>query len=359
MTMNEKPLPLQNLCVADFRDSCHTPESQKWKLRNLSTKVFRAEACARQIWVGSTQNFEDFPELQYDPRNQILEGKDAYKLLLQYILGIVRPRDYDPAAERRFFDGWSAINRTCPKYAQPYNAIVASLTADAELIKKNIFQNVQAERPWLIARDMANQQAGDTVLLIGELDPKGNGAASVLTQKMAATLNGKGIGAPESVFLSHPNAETAHQLNESVYKLYEDKDIMLFPETVDYRHGLPEMVETADQIYVTMSIAENKQAYAELMDCWKSRIRKDNVLIDLKNTANDVKNALGASLKNAGRMNMFFENNVEAERIDRLATNRQIMKNVGNAIEYCAQKRMNGQGTSIRTYDESIDYAPA
>lgn len=349
--MSSDTTHIKDLYVADFRDASHTPESQKWKVRNLSNKVFRAEACARQIWVGSKERFADFPELEYDPRNQMFEGEEGYAQLLRYVLGLVNEGEYDPAAEKRFFDGWSAINRTCPQYAAPYNMIVANIVADAEMIKKNVFSQMLPDRPWMIARDIAGHKRGSTALVIGEMDKKAEGRASALTERMSGTLYGRGVNAVDRVLISHPDEETRNVLNKSIFDMFDKKDIILIPEPVDFYSRLPELVERADQVYVTMDCNENPSDYAYLMTCWMKRSRSDNTLVDLKNDLNDAKHHMSLSSKAIRNGGVYWADTVQDEKDLRIKHNQVVMHNVYEAIDLCAQMRAQDQKPNAHSFD--------
>ncbi len=353
--MSKRTTDIEDLFVADFRDESHTPETQKWKTRKLSTKVFRAEACARQIWVGSKEQFSDFPELQSDPRNQMLEGKDGYRQLLRYMLGIVNEDQYDPAAEKRFFDGWSAINRTCPQFAAPYNMIVAKLVADKELISKNVFSALLPDRAWMIARDLAGQKPGDTTLIIGDMDKAGQ-RLSTLTQKMATTLNDRGCNASGTIALTHPDADVSHDLHQATCDVYEKNDILLSPREANFYDDLPKLVEEVDQLYVTMDCNEQPEAYAYLMSCWLGRARDDNQLVDLKNSVKDAKTQASLSNKSMKDNSLIWSDALADEKNMREIHNRKIMNRVFLSIESCVNARSRGEDPTSKDLE---DYIPS
>lgn len=348
-----KDTRIQDLCVVDFRDDSHTPETKNWKLRNLSTKVFRAEACARQIWVGSKERFDNFPELQYDPRNQRLEGKEGYKQLLRYMLGIVNEGKYDPAAEKRFFDGWSAINRTCPQYAEPYNIIVANLVADSGLIKKNFLSQTKPERPWLIARDLAGHKVGDTALLVGDMDVNGT-KLSPLTKKMSITLNGREVEQAGQIYVTHPDIEMTGALEASVINVFEEKMIEVPVEGILYEK-IPELVEEVDQLYITMDSNEQPEAYTYLMNAWLNRSQKYNKLIDLKNSLDDVKSHMSVTSKAIKNGGVLWLDSIRDEKEERVVFNREAMGRAQRAIEFCGEMRVNQQEPSAQYIKGSLE----
>ena len=342
--MSKKTTNIQDLYVADFREDSHTDASRKWKERKLSTKVFRAEACARQIWVGSKDEFSDFPELNEDPRNEMLEGAQGYKRLLSYVLGIVNPGQFDPAAEKRFFDGWSAINRTCPKYAEPYNLIVAKVVADSQMIKKNYLNNTVPERPWLIARELAQHSDGDHALIIGSIDET-TGRLSPMTEKIALSINGNGFDVAGRVFVTHPDEEIKRQILEKLEDLYDQKNINIVPEEVDFDFSTQGagFLDDVDQVYVMMECDQYPESYAQLMRAWRDRTRDDNIMVDTKNGLDQAKHHISLSRSDLKKEDVYWADTLFEERKTREVYNAYLVDEARAAIDKCAEMRELGK----------------
>jgi hypothetical protein len=275
-------LPIADLCVADFKTSelpvKIKPTFQSWKDKKLNTRIAIAEACSRNIYYGASCEFSNLPQLQ--PSSKYYNGVDAYKFLMTFILGFGNSEGaYDPAAKARFMDGWSKLAKRNSQTEQIYRPMLSNLALDCHLIEKAMRSKVKPQHTWLIARELSQQQKGDSILIIGEENTDSHHLSN-LTAKIATTVNGKGLLTPSGIGYSHPKDDTSHRIGQKLKSLYRKHNL----DQAFYHSQFSELelaFELHDCVFITMEMGTNPEEEKRIINAWNNRTRRDNTLVHL------------------------------------------------------------------------------
>jgi hypothetical protein len=258
-----------------------------------------------------------------------------------FILGFANSEGaYDPAAKSRFMEGWSKLAKRNPDTEKIYRPILSGLALDSHLVEKQMPSKVKPQRPWLIARELSQQQKGDSVLIIGE-ETDGGLHLSDLTKKIATTVNGKGLLTPSGIGYCHPNEQSADNIGKKLNTLYRKHGL-----SADFYNAQFTELELAfeihDRIFITMEMGAEPDAERRIIDAWKNRSRTDNTLVHLKRA--NCHNRDAETLWNKAKLDNYTSpTDIIAIAQERSQIFASIKESVFDAVELMASMRLYGQ----------------
>lgn len=273
-------LSVRDLYLVDYYcETSNVPQDiRAWTNKNLGSRVFNAENCERHIWFGSEDHFKDCPDLTRFKGLNIRRGADAYSFLLRFMSGLVNPNGYDAPAAHRFFLAWEKISKRSPENAARYREVIRQLTSDYQFIQTHVCQNILADRPWLVARDMAGQTRNDTVIVIADTY-ESDGNMTSPAKRMITTVNGSGYCPAQKLFYTCTNQAHLSSLRRGVDILKDAGKLRIPANVFDWNESLSKLMAMADRVYVTVPVGKYPDMDLLIAECWRGRTKQDGGMV--------------------------------------------------------------------------------
>jgi hypothetical protein len=336
-------LRIGDLYLVDFYcGNTEVPQDVRtWTNKNLGSRVFNAENCERHIWFGTEDDFKDFPDLTRFEGLHVREGAEAYSFLLRFMSGLVNPNGYDAPAGHRFFLAWEKINKRSPKNAEAYRDLIRHLTTDYQFIQRHVCQNIQADRPWLVARDMAGQTRGDTVIVIADTY-EADGNMTNAAKRMMTTVNGSGTCPAKKIFYTCADAAHGASLRGGVESLKEAGKLRVPAKAFHLQDDLPKIMAAADRVYITVPVGKYPDMDLLIAECWRGRTHQSGAMV---HTHADKDVIPGAFNPFDGLSGYHSAQAVAAESLRRTSAYDRLLTLGCEIADQCAQTRCRGQNT--------------
>lgn len=338
---------ISDLVLVDFHSKHLTPEIQEWKQK---ASVPFAESCARQIWYGRKEDFQDFPYPE-NPGGKIktLHGAQAYSALLRLISGFESNRVGETHVKSQFFEGWRCFNDEFPEVAEGYQRLIGYLNEDVNFIRNDIAGGFKYQRHELSARDISEQKRGDQLLVIGSLGKGGN--LSMFTEGIIRVSENRQKNKDNFMTVTHPDPEVLKVLASRLEAMSND-GILRSEIAVRPFEEIGRLLETTDRVYVDIPMGSDQQNEAMIIQAWQDRVRRDNTMTHLR--GDPLNRALSSpQWAEAGLDNYFGPEEIRADMAERGRTNRRILENVEAAADLCGNLRNEGQKPKNRIVQSS------
>jgi hypothetical protein len=353
MTPGRK-LNIDNLAVAEY-PAAVARMNQRIHSWIHDKNVPYAEGCARQIIYGFKEDFETFPEKD---GVTMYHGGEAYARLMDLVCGLTSQRTCETHVRNQFFDRWKKFAEKDPCVAKEYQTLISQIKKDSSLIMEKVLFAFKAHSNVHAARDLSNQKTGDNILIIGDVNDKGN--MSGFTENLLKVCESKQKHARRGNFITvtHPDFNALAAIEKAVTGL-EEKNVLRSGIGFAFFEDLPQLLETNDQVYVAMGMGENPEAEKYIIECWKNRLNKTGTLTCMKGRVEDM--GLSTDLwKNAGLDQYISPEEVRAETAWRGETNDKVLALAGQATGQCAQLRAKGMvPRQVLTFENADLPAPA
>lgn len=287
-----KAINVRDLFLVDFYcETTGVPQDlRRWTNSKLGSYVFNAENCARHIWFGEKEDFQDCPDLTGYDRYRLRTGGEAYAFLLKFMLGLVNPDGLDAPAGQRFFIAWSKISGRNPQQARRMSDLILKLTEDYGFIKSNVYPHILSDRPWMVARDLSGQKKDDSLLIVG--DCKGNGELTDATCRLLTTSNGATGKLAKVIRICVPPLMDQSKIEESILHLIGEGKLRVSVEVVPMEDFSKE-IECADVVYSGLPTGKYPDLDIVIAEAWQGRIRQDNILVQSYPAGNRVSSDAG------------------------------------------------------------------
>lgn len=326
---------VSDLVVIDFHTKHLTPEIQEWKER---TSVPFAASCARQIWYGTEEDFEDFP---YPPNREavkILKGAEAYSALLRVQSGFESSRLGETHVKSQFDEGWRCFNDEDPDKAEGYQRLIGMMREDVNFIRNDIAAAFRYQRHETSARDISGQKKGDQLLVIGSMSKAG---VSVLTEGIIRVSENRQKNNDHFLRVTHPDLEVFRSLRNGLLEMKQRGKLRTNIEFVEF-DMIGKLMEVSDRVYVDIAMGSDPENEAQIIAAWRDRTRRDNTLTHMRGDPH--KRALSTPLwAEASLDNYISPEDIRHDMADRATTNRKVLENADVAFDMCGQLRLAGR----------------
>jgi len=156
-------IKIENLAVACLRSATLAPDFNA-TIRNKI--LFRPESCSRQIIVGSLNDFDGM-----NIQDELLYHKeDAYAFLLGFIDGAYSKQKFENHSKNQFSSSWKQFSQKYEISSNRYKDLIGLLKKDSTFVRNKYTNNYKTPRNEVVARDLAEQNKGDSILLISDAD---------------------------------------------------------------------------------------------------------------------------------------------------------------------------------------------
>ena len=330
-----RDITIDELVVIDFHTTDLTPEIQDWKEK---AAVPFAASCARQIWYGTQDDFEDFPFPEDYEKVDFLQGPDAYADLLRVVSGFESKRVGETHIRSQFYDGWRCFNEEYPEIARDYQTMIGMIKQDVNFIRNHITSNFKQQRHEHAARDLSGQEKGDSILVIPTMGRGTN--IGTFTEGIIRLSENKQKHRDNFLSITHPEPEMLERLSEEVKKMRAGGQFRSNIEVLPFE-DIAQHFEQFDRVYVDMPMDSNPEAEAEIIGAWKNRVRTDNTMTHMRG---DPKNRAlsSAQWSEAGLDSFVSPEDIRHDMADRGRNNKQVLLNAESAFSMCAELRWSG-----------------
>ena len=326
---------VRDLVVLDFRSRYLTPEISDWKEHSA---VPNAESCARQVWYGRTQDFEDFPTANSKHITR-LEGAKAYELLLSVISGYHSAREMETHIRHQFMMGWRAFERCHPDKAPQFKSLIKQLRTDATFIHDNITNGWKPQRLEYAAIDLSGQKKGDQILIVGNQGR--SGIMSPLTRELIKVSESRQKPHRNFLTITHHDPEVLEQFRKEVAQLQRDRVVRLDISFVPLDEIAP-VLESSDCVYVATAMRDFPDADAALIEMWQGRVRQDGTLTHLRGMPT-LRGATVEPWADADLKNFVRSEDIREEMVCRFRDNKAVRERALHAYEIFSQLREEGK----------------
>lgn len=270
---NDNKVQVSDLVLVDFRSKFLTKDIENWRADSV---VPAGESCARQVWYGTQQDFENFPSDQ--PNVNFKYGADAYELLLSLTSGFESKKICETHIRFQFFNGWRAFREKHPDIAPKYQSLIKQIKTDTSFINENIVSGMKTHRKEHAAIDLSYMKKNEDILIVGNLSASGD--MSPLTKEMIKVCESRQQPYRDFLTVTHPCADALEKIKDDVALLKQNKITRLDVRFVPFE-DVSRVLEMTDKVYVTMPMGNDPEMDQQIIDMWQGRSRKDNVLVSL------------------------------------------------------------------------------
>jgi hypothetical protein len=344
---NSKARAVGDLVVVNFRSKHLSEDIKSWKDR---TPVVDIMSCDRQVWLGTKEDFKDFP-LPEDNRQEIsvYHGIDAYKFLLTLASGMNSVKAGETNINGQIYDGWERFKTEQPSKAKFLDTVMQMVRADARLILDGPAKGIESPDHALVAKNLSGMKRGQKVLIIGSLNR--HGQLSEYTEQIARRVMLE-FNKCQSIKVMHPDSVTAVKLQIELQKVSNHLKTGInvkarpFEEVTEILEGRPNrLFETRDQVYIDMPMGSYPEAEKVIIEAWQGRENKTNYMTHLRG-APELRGASNDLWRNARLDNYVSPEDIKARK-DFLHENNEVMKAKAlGLIEFISQHRAAGQNMS-------------
>lgn len=338
MTALTKIEPDVNLVVVDFdTGKSLTPAVQAWREEN---NVPYSMSCARQVWYGTPELFEHFPDA---PELTWRGGDEAYAFLLSFAAGF-EDQEYSTHNRYQFFKAWQEVQRAMPDVAAQYEQFIRDIELDSKLVHNAIITHYRQPLFDLSARDLSGQQKGDKVLFVGSLSRHGNLSDNTRRIIMATETKQKKCGTSDFITVTHPDPAVLQAIQERIefIKRNPSQNCAIRSNIRFIPFGDISMaIEESDRVYVDMPQGSAPDAEQAIIAAWKGRVRTDNTLTHLK--GNPQTRGLSVPMwADAGLQDYYSPEDIRSEVQRRNQLKKLIWERSSAAFDFCAEMRALG-----------------
>ena len=256
---------IDQLAVVNFRSEGMTSLQQAWRRRN---SVLMAESCARQVWVGTQAEFQDFPSTSGEI---ISTGVEAYRFLLRLACGLESPKKGETNVKGEIFSRWDKRKQRAV-HTRGIDSIFQQLKADSRIISNFFLNDLQVAHYGMIARDLSGFRKDRKAIIVSDINANGGVASN--TDWLLRVLNNRARRA-SLVYVTNPcPAVTQKVLEKALYM--QSKGLIDFPVTSVAFDSIPRSIEGVDHVYCDMAMGSHFEADMQMISAWKNRARRGN-----------------------------------------------------------------------------------
>ena len=344
--MSKPFLDIQDMFVADFRVPSLDDTTKEWRDK---TNIFMAESCARQIWVGSTDDLSSFPReaVSKTAKNfTLLTGAEAYSLLLKLNLGLLSKIEGETNITGQFQMAWRTFKEGEPEKARPFEKIVQHITGDSRLIRHHVLDGWKLRNRELCARDLSDMRQSDSVLIIGHKSP--NGAISSATDNLARKVASNPARSASEICITNPDPDVTASLLRDMNLARDNGYVPTKISAIDFYADLPSAFESFDRVYCTIPMDAEPEADAFMIDCWAQRNEGNNTFAHLLGMQEK-----GTPISEQWRLakldNFISPRDIDKEMDARGEKNKTLLKYADAAIAHCTALRLDCKQASAKT----------
>lgn len=269
---------IRDLCVVDFRSKLLTDDIKTWW---QDAGIPYAESCARQVWWGTRQDFEGFPN------NQTFEipkktGEDAYGFLVKLVLGLDSKVMGETVIKGQFREGFKKFQEDYPEKSKKYEPLVQAVQADSRLVMGQALSKMTTTRNELVARDLSGFKNGEEVLLVSSLNKQGN--ISDVTDRLAkilGTRNSRNEPKCPKILIISPDLITTKTIEDGLITLKKEHRQFSMP-AIGKIEDIPELIEQFPRTFIDLPMGEYPEIDEYMIEAWKGRVNKDHTMVHVR-----------------------------------------------------------------------------
>lgn len=340
-------IPLQQLAVVNFRTQHLKADVRAWK---ESADVASAMSCARQVWFGTKDDFADFPRRdQSRTAVTYYEGAEAYKFMVQLVLGLDSKHVYENNVKGQVFSCWEQYQTSDAAKRKLLDRIMQDIKADSRHIDGAVLSGYKQHRHEISARDLSGQKKDDTILLVGA--NSGGGKLTNFTDGIARVTGNKRSNAAREIIVTHPDGT----VRDSIYSQLRDMKIRGILQADISQVSFSDFsntVEKSNRVYVDLPMGSDQEAEEHIVLSWQTRINQGNTLTYLRGNSNN----MGFSTplwEQAGLDSYISPEMIRADMSARNKHNRVVLQKADELIAFCTKLRVDGDSPSnakVRDY---------
>ncbi len=271
-------LTAQNLVVININANYLTPEIKTWK---EGRRILCAENCARQVFYGLEEDFEDFPYASGSIAERI-DGAEAYVFLLKLLIGFKSPRFGETHIVNQFFERWKKTSRNRPPdILARYQKFIGHIRTDVNYVRNNLMVGFEQPEIELVARRLSGERPGDRIVVIADLAL--NQYLTPMTERVIRASENKQSRFDQFMALTHFDTSTIAMLNESIKLLRGAGKIRSKIESFDFR-DIGRRISEADRVYVCIPMGEHHNEEVRLVNAWKQHAKSGAIMVHVRGT---------------------------------------------------------------------------
>lgn len=354
-SFSEAAFSWPDFSVLHFETDKKFPEIvQNWK---KSATFAPIESCARQVWAATREAFAKFPFKAADQDVSILHGEQAYAYVLRLLTGMMSERVGEDHIVRQYREKWDHFQSIHPEFAAYMNPVRKALEDDNAMIRKNLVSLLIPPLDEYAVRIVSGLEKGDRILVLSHLTR--DGEPSVDSKKIMKSYGNNRNGKP----LVSEIAVTGHSLSESQKiaewlatlkdqrKLHKDIAITVMPI-----NSFGRAVESYNRIYITTPMNKHSDMDQNIIQSWKSRIRRDNILTHMRGDP-DLQAHSHPVWIEASLDSYVSPEDIRHARLSIQKHNQHIIPLIHEAIDDCASCRERGERPRKLAQVERVDYS--
>lgn len=269
---------LDNLTVLNFPLGKAQADTQWDNKKNL----FLASSCARQVLVGTPEQFADLPaeiarqaevnraRPKPNLRNDIVleTGKKAYEMLLRITCGLASEKKGEEHILGQIRTAWTNFQDQCHTTAKALEGFMQKLFQDAKKIRRDFLNKLGPSSQAIAAREIAKPTGTESVLLIAGKDG--------ITADLAKALARKHKVKVERITVSHPDQKILDdRFGSLIYEKMSNGKINASLEKLAFGALKSRKIEEYDHVFICQAMdgSENDQAIRELCEASKPKGR--------------------------------------------------------------------------------------
>ncbi|MFA7277141.1 MAG: hypothetical protein WC043_10115 [Pseudobdellovibrionaceae bacterium] len=266
--------------LVHFKSKHLSDEVKAWAQQ---TPFAALESCARQVWAGAVQTFEQFPFKTAQQEMTLLHGQDAYRYALELLVGLKSERIGENHVVCQFREKWDQFAREHPDLEQKLKPVQTALEKDNALVRSAIIDHMVPCRYAKAVQIVSGQTKGEHILVAGHMTK--TGAPSDDTKETILFLGNNRNGRPlvDEIAVIAPSREMSHDLAKWVEEQKDQK--RLHPQIVVNtvaEQVLNIAVEVYDRIYYTSTMGKFPELEDSLRTTWANRFSKEHTLTLLR-----------------------------------------------------------------------------
>ncbi len=337
---------IKDLVVIDL------PHSDRVKVNDWEWKqhFFPAENCDRQLLIGFADDLQHVPKALRDtaddnPRHYsdkqpiIARGADAYKHLLRVACGMLDKRPGEKETFENIRANWNAFIQPAEdnqhqERRERFGRIVQDFMDDSSTIRGQVFQNREAgfflqavsTEPAVAARNLIHPGKHKNILIIAEKE-------GITTNTFKVLDN-----CADVLYITHPD----QKMCEGYANRFRQMGYKSTIEIVPYEEAMQGELPNDIQIVFNCQPMDNGDKDRTFIEGWQKNTDRGLALVHLKGNPL-MRNATSDIWKASRLENVFFIENIQAQKERDRLHNSKILEHAETAITNCATSRCFGR----------------